>query len=387
MKDEVLQVAVVGASPTGGAWASRAHVPAVLATPGMELAAICTSRDSTARAAAELFGARRAYSDPRDLAADDDIDLVIVAVRPRLHQSVAWPALAAGKMVYCEWPLGLGASDARGLTDVAIRHDAITGVGLQSRHSPEVRYLKGLIAEGAIGRPLFFNSRLFMARPTLDTSHWWVHLDSDDAATLNVLTGHVTDLIQHLLGRVMSLSGSRDTRRPDDSYETGEKFRWSASDTVSYQAKLDSDVTGVTHVSYVSANDRGFLLEIFGDEGTLSIGSPTHPALGGLTIRRFGRAGGPRFDDLQPTQADGEVLEVPATHPAARSASLDIPSELLHVRSVSDALAAFRDACISGQPFHPNFADGLRLHQVLDALRQSSDEQRWVSVATADENS
>jgi hypothetical protein len=36
-----------------------------------------------------------------------DVGLVTVAVRPRFHDQVIRPLLRSGKMVYCEWPLGL----------------------------------------------------------------------------------------------------------------------------------------------------------------------------------------------------------------------------------------------------------------------------------------
>src|SRR5581483_8380102 len=97
------RVLVVGADAAAEGWGARAHIPAVLGHPELELEAICTSRLKTAKNAADRWGARRWFADFEEAVADPHIDLVTVAVRVGLHGPIVRAAAGAGKPVYCEW--------------------------------------------------------------------------------------------------------------------------------------------------------------------------------------------------------------------------------------------------------------------------------------------
>ena len=103
---------IVGADSKGQGWAPLAHFPALRALPEFEIAALCTTREETARAAAERYGVARAYHDYREMFASPDIDIVSCVVRAPNHHEVVMAALRAGKPVYCEWPLGVTTAQA-----------------------------------------------------------------------------------------------------------------------------------------------------------------------------------------------------------------------------------------------------------------------------------
>jgi predicted dehydrogenase len=75
-----IRVGIVGASASRG-FASIAHIPALRALPQFELAAVCTTRQETAEAAAAQYGARLAFAAPETLAQHPEIDLVTVSVK------------------------------------------------------------------------------------------------------------------------------------------------------------------------------------------------------------------------------------------------------------------------------------------------------------------
>jgi len=62
-----LRVGIVGASP-GRGFASIAHIPALQVLPGVEITAVCTTRQESADAAAKHFGIPLAFADPAKLA-------------------------------------------------------------------------------------------------------------------------------------------------------------------------------------------------------------------------------------------------------------------------------------------------------------------------------
>ena len=70
MTDKI-RVGIVGATVTqgGSGWGANAHVPALKALPGYELAAVCTAHENTAKASAAAFGVERAFHRFSDMAA------------------------------------------------------------------------------------------------------------------------------------------------------------------------------------------------------------------------------------------------------------------------------------------------------------------------------
>src|SRR6476620_195598 len=117
-------------------WASQSHFPALLASPEVELTAVCTTRPESAEEAREAFGAKLAFSDYREMVTSPEIDAVAVVVKVPEHYGPTKAALEAGKHVYAEWPLGRTTAEAEELAELARSAGVQTAVGLQSRVSP-----------------------------------------------------------------------------------------------------------------------------------------------------------------------------------------------------------------------------------------------------------
>src|SRR5437879_8178051 len=98
----------------------------------------------SARAAGEVFGVRAVFSDPQQLVAQPDIDVVAVTVKVPHHRELVSAALAAGKAVYCEWPLGRDLDDARAMAALAAKQGVRTVVGLQARQAPAIEFVQQL---------------------------------------------------------------------------------------------------------------------------------------------------------------------------------------------------------------------------------------------------
>jgi predicted dehydrogenase len=150
---DTLRIGIVGASASRG-FASIAHIPALQALPQFEIVAVCTTGQESAEAAAQRYGARLAFTDPVQMAAHPDVDLVTVSVKVPDHYKPVMAAIDAGKHVYCEWPLGRDTAEAQGMLDAAERRGVRHAVGLQGQMSPAINYIKDLIAEGYVGRVL-----------------------------------------------------------------------------------------------------------------------------------------------------------------------------------------------------------------------------------------
>ena len=128
MTDKI-RVGIVGATVTqgGSGWGANAHVPALKALPHYELKAVCTSHEDTAKASAAAFGAERAFHRFSDMAADPDVDLIVVCVRVPGHRDLVMAGLQAGKAVLCEWPLGANLAEAQEMAGLASQRSAEDG--------------------------------------------------------------------------------------------------------------------------------------------------------------------------------------------------------------------------------------------------------------------
>ncbi|MFD9584902.1 Gfo/Idh/MocA family oxidoreductase [Streptomyces sp. NPDC059980] len=103
-------VDIVGLSPTGGC-AAGAHLPALRAVDGIELRALAASSEASAQAAGAAYDIP-AYTSVEQLAGDENVDLVVVAVKVPQHRELVLPVLKAGVPVLSEWPLAVDLREA-----------------------------------------------------------------------------------------------------------------------------------------------------------------------------------------------------------------------------------------------------------------------------------
>src|SRR3989454_11039904 len=148
-----LGVGIVGVSPVRG-WAATAHITALRALPKYEIRALSAHTAESAHAVGEVFGVSAVFSDHEQLVTRPDIDVVAVTVRAPLHRELVSAALAAGKAVYCEWPLGRDLDDARAMAALAAERGVRTVVGLQARQAPAVGSVQQLLSDGYVGEVL-----------------------------------------------------------------------------------------------------------------------------------------------------------------------------------------------------------------------------------------
>src|SRR6266851_2218195 len=137
-----LGVGIIGVSPVRG-WATTAQIRALSA-----------HNAESARAAGEVFGVSAVFSDHEQLVTRPDIDVVAVTVKVPHHRALVSAALAAGKAVYCEWPLGRDLDDARAMTALAAKQGVRTVIGLQARQAPAIEFVQQLLRDGYVGEVL-----------------------------------------------------------------------------------------------------------------------------------------------------------------------------------------------------------------------------------------
>lgn len=136
-----------------------------------DLIAICDLDSERARRVAGDRSGVDVTASLENVLARDDVDAVAIATPARTHQSIALPALRAGKHVLVEKPLA--DSRAHGVEMVATAREQ--GLVLMADHTycytPAVLKIRELIAEGALGDILFVDSvriNLGLIQPDVD---------------------------------------------------------------------------------------------------------------------------------------------------------------------------------------------------------------------------
>src|SRR5438445_7597801 len=351
-----LGVGIIGVSAQRG-WAATAHIPALRALPNYEVRALSAHSAESARAAGEVFGVGAVFSDHEQMVTQPDIDLVAVTVKVPHHRELVSAALAAGKAVYCEWPLGRDLDDARAMAALAAEQGVRTVVGLQARQAPAIEFVQELLRDGYVGEVLSTTMvGLSVLGDVLGRPNAYMLDKANGANVLTIAVGHSLDLLNHVLGEFADLSALSDLRRPLITIEeTGEQIVKTAADQIAVIGTLTSGATAIIHVREAVAGGTGFLWEINGTDGTLRITADApFPGIFPVTVAG---AHGPN---------DPAELAVPAALAQKWPALSSLQGAPAF--NVGRVYAAFATDIDHGPHTVPDFADALRRHEVVAAI-------------------
>jgi predicted dehydrogenase len=350
----MIGIGIVGA----GGWASVAHLPALAHLPEYAVTGVATTRRESAERVAAEHGVPHAFVGAGALAAHPAVDVVVVSVKVTDHAAAIRAALAAGKHVVSEWPLGVDAAEAEALAAEARAAGVRHAVVLQGLHSPDVRFVADLLAEGRIGR---LESAALVADgdplggSTIPPELAWTLDPAAGNSIVSIMGGHFLATLEAVTGPLTSVS-ARLPRVHDEVTVagTGERRPNGTPGHVLLHGTLAGGATASVAIHGGNRPQRvGFLLRLTGERGTLVAA----PRRGGRFIH---------WADWDIT-VDGEPLAVPAAY---RTVPEAVPA------GPAARIAAFyRDfarALTEDRPARPDFAAAARQHRLLAAVERSA---------------
>ncbi|WP_448333960.1 Gfo/Idh/MocA family protein [Streptomyces sp. DSM 41534] len=157
-----------GVLATGGIAAS--FTADLLEMADAQVIAVGSRRPESAERFAERFGIPRAYGGWKELAADDDIDVIYVATPHSAHRAAAGLCLEAGRAVLCEKPFTLDVHQAEELVDLARARGRFLMEAMWTYCDPVVRRMTELVHDGAIGEVRAVHADFGLAGP-FDPDH------------------------------------------------------------------------------------------------------------------------------------------------------------------------------------------------------------------------
>jgi len=135
----------------GPGWIADQFVDSIRRHTRQEVVAVGSRTLATAQAAAGRWGARTAYGSYEDLVTDPGVDVVYIATPHNFHLPHALLAIAAGKHVLIEKPVGLDAAEARQIRDAALAAGVFCMEAMWTLFLPKFDVLRQLLDDGVLG--------------------------------------------------------------------------------------------------------------------------------------------------------------------------------------------------------------------------------------------
>lgn len=152
---------------------SHAFVTAIHAFTDQHAVAVGSRSLDRARAFADELGVDRAYGSYEQLVEDPNVDIVYIGSPHSEHREHALLAIAAGKHVLVEKPIGVSARDARDIAAAARAAGVFAMEAMWSRFLPKSIVMARLLADGALGELDFVIADFgFNANYDPQARHW-----------------------------------------------------------------------------------------------------------------------------------------------------------------------------------------------------------------------
>jgi predicted dehydrogenase len=369
-------VATIGIGLIGTGYMGKAHAVALKSVgtvfntrlrPVCEV--ICSTTEAGAASKAAEYGFNASTSRWQDLIANPRVEAVVIASPQTTHRQIALAAIAAGKPVFCEKPLGASLEDARAMAAAAAESGLANMVGFNYIRAPAMQLAREIIAGGEIGDLVHIRAEHtedFLADPK-DPASW---------RTRDVSAGNLGDLSPHIINAVLRLGGPIERLVAD--VQTVYPMRPGANgqeqvtndDQLNMLCRLNKGLMGSIHVSRVATGRKmGYAFDITGTRGALRFDAEDQNALWYYDARlRRGRQGfaklltGPEHPDFL------AFCEGPG-HGTGYAAQIIIEAR------------DFLQAIDTREQIFPTFDDGLQVSRVIATAHRSHAENRWVSVA------
>lgn len=373
MSDEI-RVGIVGTKFMG-----RAHSNAFIDVPYYfdlplkpVLRAACGRNPDDLAVFARRFGWQTTETSWERLVARDDVDLIDICTSNVTHEPIAVAAAKNGKHLFCEKPLAMNATEARKMLEAAREANVRHLVAFNYRRVPAILLAKKLIDEGKIGKVHHFNAVYYQDWLVDPSFHFvWRHdVKEGGSGAHGDMNAHTVDLARFLVGEIAAVSAAKEIFVKERPLSSGTgRAQVTADDAMYCLARFREGALGTFLATRFATGRKNYLrLEIFGSEGSLIFNLERLNELEYFSRNNEGSEQG--FRTIMVTEGDHPYLNLwwPPGH--------IIGWEHTFIHEVGDLLMAIANQ----QGITPDFYDGLRCQQVLDAIAKSADTQKWIEI-------
>lgn len=364
MRPHPVQVGIIGSG-----FGSRVTLPCFSVAEGMNVLALASRTPEKMKKIAEQYKVKYLFSSLEQMLNCPEIDLVCIEVPPFLHSRMVGQALQAGKHILCEKPMALNVEEARQIFQLSQGSGTMAVINHQMRFHPNCQKIKKLLGNSIVGNLRYVQLAYFTAvrcDPSLPWD-WW----SDEKAgggQLLALGSHFVDLLRWWFGEIRSVQGHLATFTRERMDPSTHKMRAVTSDEyVSMDLEFCSGLTAVIVTSCVDPDEPALDMRITGSEGS-------------LVLRGFEKLflvkDGCSHDLSEPDSLRKEP--VVGLNPW-RTSLVRLAEHLVEcIQSQRFVHTPYRDGS--------TFWDGVRIQEVLEAVKISHQTQRRVGISQRDDS-
>jgi predicted dehydrogenase len=316
----------------------------------------------------------------------DDVDLVDISSPTNTHLEIVLAAARAGKHILCEKPMARNADEARQMYEAVRQAGVRHAIGFNYRRVPAIRLAKHLIDDGKLGQIYHWRGAYlqdWIVDPNFPLT-WHLRKEAAGYGPHGDLNSHSVDLARYLVGEIKTVQCTmahfiRERTLPDEEQETA--FEAAAGtgrgevtvDDASFMVvEFENGALGSFEATRFASGRKNYnAFEIYGSNGSLT-----------FNLERMNELEFYSRDDDSGTQGFKTIPVTESTHPYI--SAWWPPGHIIGYEHTFVHQAADFARCIhDGSEYEPNFHDGLRCMEVLDAAALSAEEGRRVQVPSS----
>jgi predicted dehydrogenase len=378
----------------GTGFIAPVHIEA-LKRLGVQITAICGSTRN-AQKTAEQWGIPEIYGDYdyKGLLRSPNVDVVHITSPNNAHVEQSLAALAAGKHVVCEKPLGMTTRDtARVVKAMQKPNVPVFAVNYMCRYFPAILQMRAMVQRGDLGQIIHVRGRFFQDWLLKESDYNWRVLAREGGKLRAVgdIGTHWMDAASFILGaRVEAVFAHIETFHKTRTRPKGEVQTFTnATNAETVRFKVDTEDFGSVLLRWGKASHR-FVNGVHGNAMFSQVAAGFKCS---LAIGIFGTNGsvtwdlqnpevisvGRRDDPNQTLQRatpgfDKDIVgftDYPGGHPEGFS-----DAHKMHYRAVYQHIASGRKT----PALFASAEDGHHEVQLCEAILKSSAKRRWVDV-------
>ncbi|NET58200.1 MAG: Gfo/Idh/MocA family oxidoreductase [Symploca sp. SIO2E6] len=356
----------IGVAVVGTGFGQKIHIPGFQAHSRTQVAAVYHRNLEQAQAIATTYNIPQACDRLEEVLALPEVAAVSISTPPFLHYEMAKATLAAGKHLLLEKPMTLQAAEVRELHQLATAKGVVAMPDFEFRFVPAWQRLAEYLEDGYVGQKRLIKiDWLVSSRANPERAWNWYAQKDKGGGALGAVGPHAFDYISWLFGpikRLCALLSTAISERPDPTSD-GQLKPVDADDTCLLLLELADGTPCQLSISSVTYQGRGHFLEIYGDRGTLILGSSNQKDyVHGFKL--LAAAAGETLTEVEIPQR----LAFPQTYPDGRLAPF--------IRVVDQWVQSID----SGKEIIPSLREGIYSQLLMDLTHQSHETGSWVEV-------
>ena len=343
--------------------------------------AICGRDEKGVREAAQTYGWQSYETSWKKLVKRRDVDLIDISSPTNSHRDIAVAAAKEGKHILCEKPMAMNLDEAKEMLKAAEDSGVKHMMGFNYRKLPAIVLARNLIKEGRLGKIYHFRAVYFqdwIIDPDFPLV-WRLKKEIAGLGALGNMGAHIVDLARFLVGEFDTVMCTTETfikERPEPVAVTGltakkgeGRGEVTVDDAAIFMARFKNGALGAFETTRFAAGRRNYeCIEVNGEKGSIS-----------FNLERLNELKVFCGEDEQSTQGFKTILVTESSHPYIKAwwpPGHIIGWEHAMIHEIYDLV----DSIANDRMPTPNFVDGVKCQEVLQALGKSAEQNKWINV-------